>query len=155
MAQLCQFKTVANRLWPCTCVQAPLHTPHLPTSHCRIPPPHLPLQNIITHQLLHLNSTDEDTNKTDGMFLCMTRNGEMYTIGTLHVSFEELSNLGMICRNDHTLMSFSTRVSLGIMIYFKGTCESMKKGQNDISYIACFQFTRTARCSQCFWSLTL
>ena len=55
---------------------------------------HMPLGcgkqwSIITHQLLHLNSTDEDTNKTDGMFLC----GEMYTIGTAPRFFERSSRI--------------------------------------------------------------
>ena len=120
------------------------------------PPPPTPLQNIITHQLLHLNSTDEDTNKTDGMFLCMTQNGEMYTIGTAPRFFRRIVEFGHdLEQRQHVDEFFNTCKSGDHQIYLKETFESVKDGQNDISYIACFQFTRTARCSQCFGYVTL
>ena len=108
MAQLCtQFKTVANRLWPKTCVQAPPLL-HLPTLHCRISLP-------TTHQLLHLNSTDEDTNKTDGMFLCMTQNGEMCTIGTAPRFFRRIVEFGHHLEQRQHVDELLTRESLAII----------------------------------------
>ena len=74
----------------------------------------------------------------------------------LHVSLKEAVEFGHdLEQRQHVDELFNTCKSGDHQIYLKETFESVKDGQNDISYIACFQFTITHRCSQCFWYVTL